>query len=419
MWSRKDFENTLAAVLKGDWLAHRKLIHYFNLENRSFKKADPEKEEQKRICFETTLQAANNNNAEAVAFMGVLYRDGFGVEKNLETSLQYINSANNQYHNTTGLYLLGWCNYWGVGLQKNTTKGLELLRQAAEHGHVGAAAELGLVLDAGDEKARWRNFATEQGDPNALNAAMGFPVMRGNPFGLYIPQNKDITITWKDVKEVDRVLGNGEVLYNTTGYEVTIAYTGSINIGEIPKKTLDYPYAQSYKEAADFAKYSNTNICVFGTISVIALPLSAIIHGLVCACGGCTCDLVKESYQDSDDRARIANSIASVVWERSVSEMIREADNLITKRLAQVGSGVANQSQLFRSGYQAGHNPMPSAPQQYGENMPFLSDQKEPNAPPPYSPVVPIYQPLEIEERKERVVHVQGGASLRMGGSRK
>lgn len=49
-----------------------------------------------------------------------------------------------------GLLALGMCNYYGIGGKQNRDRGFELIKKAADAGHVEAMAVLGIVLQHGD-----------------------------------------------------------------------------------------------------------------------------------------------------------------------------------------------------------------------------------------------------------------------------
>lgn len=413
MMSAEDLDNNLAASLGGDWLAQRKLIHYFKLEERLFKNTDPQKTAQKKACFDFFTNAANNRDPNAIAFLGELYHEGIGIEKDKNRSLELFRSAAEKYNNPLGQYLLGRY-YWVDGPQKDHARALELLRQGARQGHAGARGALGRFLDSGDEKDRNKQQALEQGDPDTLNANC-CPSEYGNPFGLYVPANRDIKITWREVTSADSIQNN-KVVYKTDANLVTIEYVGAVpitNTKVIDNEVLDFSWSAAYRESGYKAKNSKCNTFGLVIACLFVPPCMALTSIPYCQEYGCI-DAFKVMCKDTDDRTRVAHSIASVEWERSLSELIRKADRTITNRISGVMQFANNQNQPVSVNTDPRRSSQAVPPQQYGgENRPLLSEDKS-IAPPP------SYRPFEVEERQnENVVHVQGGATLRMGGSKK
>ena len=119
---------------------------------------------------------AEAGDIEAQFNLGMCYKNGYGVEKNLRKATNLYRKAAEQ-GDATAQYNLGLCYANGDGVEKNLPEAAKWWRKAAEQGNAKAQFDLGLLYYWGcgveqnlTEAANWFRKAAEQGDADAQKA---------------------------------------------------------------------------------------------------------------------------------------------------------------------------------------------------------------------------------------------------------
>jgi clan AA aspartic protease (TIGR02281 family) len=118
--------------------------------------------------FQKYKAEAERGDAKAQFNLGVSYRDGAGVEKNLTEAAKWWSKAAEQ-GDAEAQRNLGSCYYYGEGVEKNYAEAVKWLRKAAEQGNAEAQRNLGNRYYHGEgvekdysEAVKWYRKATEQ-----------------------------------------------------------------------------------------------------------------------------------------------------------------------------------------------------------------------------------------------------------------
>ena len=105
---------------------------------QNYKQAEKlQKSEKNEEAFEYYLKAASQGDAEAQYNLGVCYRKGYGVEKNLTEAVKWYRKAADQgIAKAQGF--LGVCYYQGDGVEKDYKQAVIWFRKAADQGNAQA-----------------------------------------------------------------------------------------------------------------------------------------------------------------------------------------------------------------------------------------------------------------------------------------
>ena len=121
-------------------------------------------------AFALYSEASAKGSLYALAWLGVCYCNGDGVEKNSKKGFVLIKESAAK-GNSEGLLHLGGCYNLGVGVDKNYTEAANCYRKAAEQGNVKGQCCLGYCYEFGEgveknytEAANWYRKAAEQGN---------------------------------------------------------------------------------------------------------------------------------------------------------------------------------------------------------------------------------------------------------------
>lgn len=138
---------------------------------------------------------------DAEAYLGLLYMNGIGVEKDPVKGFDLLDKASEhgmqaatvmleqmktediipsaELGNPSAQLLLGTRYMNGIGVERNFKKAAELYEKAAEAGYAGAQFNIGLLYEQGiarkhdyAEAASWYKKAADQGHPNANRALL-------------------------------------------------------------------------------------------------------------------------------------------------------------------------------------------------------------------------------------------------------
>jgi len=129
--------------------------------------------EDDRKFFTENKIKAEDGGAMPQWVLGLCYRTGFGVEKDLALALNWFRKAAEQGL-ASAEFDLGLCYAKGEGVPNDFTASVKWFRKAAEQGFVAAQYGLGLCYDRGDgvikdstEAAKWYRQAADQGHDQA------------------------------------------------------------------------------------------------------------------------------------------------------------------------------------------------------------------------------------------------------------
>ncbi|MGN0453011.1 MAG: tetratricopeptide repeat protein [Ruminococcus sp.] len=80
-------------------------------------------------AFECFQQASDLGCTDAMNYLGLMYQDGLGARKNPREAINWFNKAIAGDRNLFALYNLGRSYYYGIGVEQNTEKALELCQE--------------------------------------------------------------------------------------------------------------------------------------------------------------------------------------------------------------------------------------------------------------------------------------------------
>lgn len=124
-------------------------------------------------AFAWFSKAAEGGNADAQCSMGVFYYQGIGVKKDESAAAYWMKKAA-ENNNVEAQFVISSFYYSGIGIPQDYHQAFYWCQKAAELGHIGAQGQLGLYyslgLGTGKDKERavyWYKKAAELGDANA------------------------------------------------------------------------------------------------------------------------------------------------------------------------------------------------------------------------------------------------------------
>jgi TPR repeat protein len=125
--------------------------------------------------FAMVKAVAKQGKASAQYCLGVCYKNGLGVSKDLGEAVKWFRKAAEQ-GDASAQYCLGVCYKNGEGVSKDFEEAVKWFRKAAEQGDANAQTMLGACYCNGEgvskdleEAVKWFRKAAEQGDANAQN----------------------------------------------------------------------------------------------------------------------------------------------------------------------------------------------------------------------------------------------------------
>lgn len=135
--------------------------------------------------YEKYIDAANQGDAEAQYQIGMCYREGTGVRKNMKMSAQWFTKSAEQGH-AKAQFQIGWAyNFKVYGVKPDREQALYWMTKSAEQGCVEAQEALGMNfysdfgMSPNPSKAfYWLTKAAEQGSTNVLHN-LGFYYYNG------------------------------------------------------------------------------------------------------------------------------------------------------------------------------------------------------------------------------------------------
>ncbi len=164
--------------------------------------ADPQPDLDARL-FLLLREAADLGNPEAAAYLGGLYLDGRGTERNPKEALRLLERAAKR--SGYAQWRLGTMYEEGIGAKQDRAKAITYYRSAADQGQPGALYRLAeSQLDSDDpgksaEALQWMTEAALGGYPEA-QSRLG--VIYG--IGAGIPQDDETAFRWLDTAEAQK-----------------------------------------------------------------------------------------------------------------------------------------------------------------------------------------------------------------------
>ena len=123
--------------------------------------------------------AAEQGNARAQDYLGILYASGQGVQQDYQQALKWYRKAAEQGE-AFGQYSLGWMYEKGLGVKQDYQQAVHWIQKAADQGLADAQYNLGVMYENGDgvqqddqEAVQWYRKAAEQGNANAIKTLKG------------------------------------------------------------------------------------------------------------------------------------------------------------------------------------------------------------------------------------------------------
>lgn len=143
-------------------------------------------------AFNEATRLATQNNVNAMALLGELYANGFGVGRNDEKAAQWYKLAADR-GDREAMFALALFRFQGRGGPRDPAAGAKLFEQAANRGHISAAYNLGLLYLQGEQVAQDFKRAAELFQ---IGARAGSPEAQYALATLYkngsgVPKNED------------------------------------------------------------------------------------------------------------------------------------------------------------------------------------------------------------------------------------
>jgi len=146
-------------------------------------KAQTENDDVQRTSrsIDSLFKKARAGDARAQNDLGVMYRDGSGLNRDAAEALKWLGKAAEQGY-AEGQFNLGKMHHLGLGISKDAEKALRWYRKAVGQGNAKAQNNLGTMYRHGEavrqdyrEAVWWFRKAAEQGVPQAqLNLALAY-----------------------------------------------------------------------------------------------------------------------------------------------------------------------------------------------------------------------------------------------------
>jgi TPR repeat protein len=169
---QKEFEECLSGVCKGDWRAYDKLFDYFR-EDKS-----EQGNQRKQAAFQFFTTPNNANNPYLMVFVGIMYRRGWGVQKDELRVVNLYRTAAEKYKNSWGQLCLSQRYKLGDLVTKNEKEACRLTQlAAADINFPEAQVELayyyrnglgGLVKNPNETFRLYKQAAEKHSYPDAL-----------------------------------------------------------------------------------------------------------------------------------------------------------------------------------------------------------------------------------------------------------
>ena len=158
---------------------------------KAFDKAEYE------TAYPEMMALASEGNPEAAYYMGKMYREGLGVEADVEKAVQYFEQADKGYYSDATVEL-GKMAMDGEGMAQNKDLGIQYLKKAAYAGNGNAMFELGTLYEKGDSVEKNYTYAFGFFYMGALKGEKRSQVKAARCYlkGRGIPQDFKAAVKW-------------------------------------------------------------------------------------------------------------------------------------------------------------------------------------------------------------------------------
>lgn len=126
-------------------------------------------------AFDWYNQAAIHGDSRAMCMLGGMYKNGYGVEHDMDKAIQWYKKAIVTDGNREALHDLGLCYLKGEGVLKDMDKGFFLMQRSAKQGNMQAQYNMGVIYcmsgsEEDMEKALyWYRLSADQGYEQAVD----------------------------------------------------------------------------------------------------------------------------------------------------------------------------------------------------------------------------------------------------------
>lgn len=121
-------------------------------------------------AFNTYKKASESGDISATVELGRCYRFGYGVDIDESKAVELF-KLSAEKGNSEGQYMLAHCFYYEIGTAKDIETAVKWFTKAAEHGHTNSQSHLGMMYELGDDVTQdpkqafyWYKKAAESGD---------------------------------------------------------------------------------------------------------------------------------------------------------------------------------------------------------------------------------------------------------------
>ena len=126
-------------------------------------------------AFELFSRASEKGNADAMYYLGNMYRCGNGVAVDYYCAMEWYQKAADK-GNIQSMYEIGDMYYWGCGVARNCYRAMDYFLAAAEKGNPAAMCDIGIMYNYGQGVPRdyarafeWYKKAAENGNADAMD----------------------------------------------------------------------------------------------------------------------------------------------------------------------------------------------------------------------------------------------------------
>jgi TPR repeat protein len=189
--------------------------------------------------------AADQGDASAQYWLGVMYYKGQGVQQDYQQAVQWFRKAADQGHAWAQNWL-GWMYDQGQVVQQDYQQAMQWYRKAADQGYASAQYSLGWMYTNGhgvqqdyQQAAQWHRKAADQGDADA-QYHLGHMYSEGQG----VTQDYEQAVQWYR-KAADQ--GSSRV---QSGAQVSLGWYYMNGFGNLPIDSINYKEAVYWNECA-------------------------------------------------------------------------------------------------------------------------------------------------------------------------
>ena len=338
-------QELLDQVLLGNEDSARKLDCYFDMATRTGDISD-QVLKQLQSTRRLLKQQADSGNSWAMAILGQWYQYGQPSAANLSMMRAVrLYKASAALNNPIGQACLGLLYIEGTSLwaKRDRIKALDLLSKSTAQGCWAGMRGMGLLAEAEhrpQEKEEWYRKAALLGDRIALGKLIH--PSYGYPLNTYLPRHKDIRISVTAVSDLvkrsNKFSGNSWVKPQIVKHEAVLEYVGEHEIGvrTLVKSTIPNSFpvfikdADIRRRASRFADYTWRKLAC----ALVCFPYwITFMVPRICVDTDTCCRNDLHAVAIHRD---LASRMVWTMWELTLVDMMREADDIIDQRLLHI-----------------------------------------------------------------------------------